>query len=121
MAACGRPAVNRYLDQSLSDLINPSSDLIVQLGVFCIDLNGQLSDALSTRSKKGILIAGLLSGEPATLADLQQGDVIRTLNGKPVRDTEHFRQALAALPKNSSVVLEIERDGIIQYVAFEIE
>jgi serine protease Do len=106
---------------SLSDLINPSTDLVTQLGVFCIDLNGRLSDALPTRSKSGILIASLLSGEPATLADLQQGDVIRMLNGKAVSDTEHFRQDLAALPKNSSVVLEIERDGTIQYVAFEIE
>lgn len=106
---------------NLSDLINPSTDLVAQLGVFCIDLSGQLSDALSTRSKSGILIAGLLGGEPATLADLQQGDVIRMLNGKPVIDTAHFRQAMAALPENSPAVVEIERAGTIQYVAFEIE
>jgi serine protease Do len=107
--------------ESLSDLINPSTDLVAQLGIFCIDLNGQLSAALATRSKTGILIASLLSGEPATSADLQQGDVIRMLNGKPIIDTIHFRHDLAAFPKNSPAVLEIERDGTIQYVAFEIE
>ena len=103
--------------ESLSDLI----DLVAQLGVFCIHLNGQLSDALPTRSKSGILIASLLSGEPATLADLQQGDVIRRLNGQPVNDTAHFRYELATLPKSYPVVLEIERDNTIQFVAFEIE
>jgi serine protease Do len=107
--------------ESLSDLINPSTDLVAQLGVFCIDLNGQLSDALPTRSKNGILVAALLGGEPATLADLQQGDVIRMLNGKPVTDTAHFRQEITALPQNAPVVLEIERDGTVQYVASEIE
>jgi S1-C subfamily serine protease len=107
--------------ESLSDLINPSTDLVAQLGIFCIDLNGQLSAALATRSKTGILIASLLSGEPATSADLEQGDVIRMLNGKPITDTIHFRHDLAVLPKNSPAVLEIERNGTIQYVAFEIE
>jgi len=106
---------------SLSDLIKPSTDLIASLGIFCIDLKGALSDSLQTRSKTGIIVAGLLSGEPATLADLQQGDVIRTMNGKPVNDTAHLRQDLLAMKKGEAVVLEIEREGVIQYVAFEIE
>ena len=107
--------------ESLSDLINPSTDLISSLGIFCIDLKGSLSDSMQTRSKTGVLVAGLLSGEPATSADLQQGDVIRTMNGKPVSDTAQLRNDLAALKKGDAVVLEIERQGAIQYVAFEIE
>ncbi|QNI30182.1 trypsin-like peptidase domain-containing protein [Alloacidobacterium dinghuense] len=106
---------------SLSDLINPSTDLIASLGVFCIDLKGPLSDSMQTRSKTGILVAGLLSGEPATLADLEQGDLILTMNGKPVSDTAHLRQDLVNFKPGNAVVFEVERQGVIQYVAFEIE
>jgi serine protease Do len=107
--------------ENLTDLINPSTDLIAALGIFCIDLKGPLSDSMQTRSKTGILVAGLLNGEPATLADLQPGDVIRTINGKPVSDTAHLRQDLASFKPGEAVVFEIERQGILQYVAFEIE
>jgi serine protease Do len=106
---------------NLSDLINPATDLIASLGIFCIDLKGPLSDSLQTRSKTGILVAGLLNGEPATLADLQQGDVIRTLNGKPVSDTAHLRQDLSSFKPGEAAVFEIERQGVVQYIAFEIE
>lgn len=106
---------------NLSDLIDPSRDLVAELGIFCINLQGALSDSFPSRSKNGILVASLLSGEPATLADLQQGDIIRSLNGKAVVDTAHFRQSLAVFKKGDPVVLEVERTGVIQYVAFEIE
>jgi serine protease Do len=107
--------------ESLSDFINPATDLIPLLGIFCIDLAEPLSASMQTRSKSGALVAGLLSGEPATLADLQPGDIIRTMNGKPVQNTADLRQGLADFKTGTAVVLEIERQGVIRYVAFEIE
>jgi serine protease Do len=66
-------------------------------------------------------VAGLLSGEPATLADLQAGDVIFSLNGKPVSSTAGLRQDLASLKTGDAVVFEVERQSVIVYVAFEVE
>jgi serine protease Do len=106
---------------NLADLINPKTDLVASLGVFVIDLNESLASAMPTRSDKGVMVAGLISGEPATMADLQQGDVIRSINGKPVTRTEDLRQQLAAFKPGDAVVLEVERQSAIQYVAFEME
>jgi serine protease Do len=106
---------------NLADLINPKTDLVANLGVFVIDLNGSLASAMPTRSDKGVMVAGLISGEPATMTDLQQGDVIRSINGKPVTRTEDLRQQLAAFKPGDAVVLEVERQSVIQYVAFEME
>jgi len=104
-----------------TELINPKTDLIASLGIFVVDLKGALASAVPTRSGKGVLVAGLLSGEPATLADLQSGDVIRSVNSKPVTDTEGLRQQLAAFKPGDAVVLEVERQSVIQYVACEME
>ncbi len=116
-AVAAPPAV-----ENLSDLIDPKKDLIAPLGVFVIDLkHSSVGAMLSLRSDKGVLVAGLLGGEPATAADLTAGDVIRAINGKPLEDSQQLRQTLAGLKPGDAVVLEVERQSVLQYVAFEME
>jgi serine protease Do len=106
---------------SLTDLINPKTDLIAPLGIFVIDLNRQLMEALATRAQSGVVVAGLLSGEPATLAELSVGDVITAINGKIVNNKEQLLQDLESFKAGDAIVLEVERRGVMQYVAFEME
>jgi serine protease Do len=80
-----------------------------------------VGSVLNLRSQKGILVAGLLGGEPATAADLTAGDVIRAINGKPLSNSQELRQTLAGLKPGDAVVLEVERQSVLQYVAFEME
>jgi S1-C subfamily serine protease len=115
------PAIAPPSTENLSDLINAKTDLIASLGIFVIDLKGQLAEAMATRSKSGVIVAGLLSGEPAILADLQAGDVIFSLNDKAVTTTEGLRRDLASLKTGDAAVFEVERQSVIVYVAFEVE
>ncbi len=110
------------LIDNLSDLINPKRDLIASLGIFVIDLRrSPVGPMLNLRSDSGVLVAGLLGGEPATAADLAVGDVIRAVNGHPLNDSQQLRQILAGLKPGDAVVLEVERQAVLQYVAFEME
>jgi serine protease Do len=96
--------------------------MIPSLGIFVLDLNDLIAAALpGLRSKRGAVIAGLLAGEPATVANLEVGDVIRSINGKTVNTTDELRQQLAIFKPGDSVALEVERQSTLQYVAFEIE
>ncbi len=106
---------------NLSDLVNPKTDLIASLGIFVVGLDPQLMEAMATRTRSGVVIAGLLSGEPATLADLRVGDVITSINGKPVSDKQQLERGLAGFKAGDAIVFEIERRGVTQYVAFEME
>ncbi len=108
--------------ESLSDLVNPRRDLIPSLGIFVLDLNDLIAAALpGLRSKHGAVVAGLLAGEPATVANLEVGDVIRSINGKSLNSSEELREQLANFKPGDSVALEVERQSTLQYVAFEIE
>ena len=108
--------------ENLSDLINPKRDLIAPLGIFVIDLkHSSVGATLNLRSDHGVLVAGLLGGEPAIAADLGAGDVIRAVNGQPLEDSQQLRQILAGLKPGDAVVLEVERQSVLQYVAFEME
>lgn len=106
---------------NLSDLINPKTDLISPLGIFVINLDRQLIDAMATRSQSGVVVAGLLGGEPATLADLMVGDVITAINGKAVPNKQELLQDLERFKPGDPIALEVERRGVKQYVAFEME
>jgi serine protease Do len=106
---------------NLSDLINPRTDLIPPLGIFVLDLDPPLAEAMAARSQSGVIVAGLLSGEPATLTDLTVGDVITTINGKPVKNKQELLQDLNRFKTGDAVALEVERRGVTQYVAFEME
>jgi serine protease Do len=106
---------------NLSDLINPRTDLIPPLGIFVIDLNSPLAAAMGTRAQSGVIVAGLLSGEPATLTDLTVGDVITTINGKAVKNKQELLQDLDSFKVGDAIALEVERRGVTQYVAFELE
>jgi serine protease Do len=107
---------------NLSDLINPKRDLIASLGIFVIDLkHSPVGAMLNLRSDNGVLVAALLGGEPAVAADLSPGDVIRAVNGTPLEDSQQLRQILAGLKPGDAVVLEVERQSVLQYVAFEME
>ena len=107
---------------NLSDLIHPRRDLIAPLGIFVIDLNSHLAEIMpNLRSKSGVVVAGLLGEEPATSANLEVGDVIRSINRRPLVTSEQLRRELANFKPGDAVVLEVERQSVLQYVAFEME
>jgi serine protease Do len=106
---------------NLSDLIDPRTDLIPPLGIFVLDLNRPLAEGMGTRAQSGVVVAALLGGEPATLTDLAVGDVIVTINGTPVRNKQELLQDLNTFKIGDPVALQVERHGVNQYVAFEIE
>ena len=102
--------------------MNPRTDLIPSLGIFVLDLNDHLAAALpGLRSKHGVVVAGVLAGEPAILANLEVGDVVLSINNKPLHTSDELRQQLTSFKPGDSVAFEVERQGTIQYVAFEIE
>ncbi len=73
------------------------------------------------RTKHGVVVAGVLAGEPATFANLEVGDVVRSINGKPLENSDELRRQLANFKPGDSVALEVERQSVLQYVAFEVE
>jgi len=107
---------------SLADLIRPDEGLISPLGLFVVELNGEVLDLLpGVRSQTGVVVAGTLESEPPVSTDLSAGDVIRSFNDSPVRKASDLRTALASLKPGDAAVLEVERDGMLRYVAFEME
>ena len=47
--------------------------------------------------------------------------MIYAINGTPVESVVRLRERLAALPANAPFVLQVEREGVLQYLSFKVE
>jgi serine protease Do len=52
---------------------------------------------------------------------LKSGDLIHSLNATPVDSVEALRAALNKLKPGDAVVLQVERDGKLEWLAFDLE
>jgi serine protease Do len=81
------------------------------LGVSIQDVDHELSTTMKLPIARGILIADVQNGSPASKAGLRRGDVIVKVDGQPVASSGEFRNAIASAGANRNVSLELYRDG----------
>jgi serine protease Do len=107
---------------SLADLIDPQTGLVAELGTFVVDLDQRILGMFpDLRSRSGVLVAAVLDYEAPISVDLNAGDVLRAFNGRPLSSIAELRSQIVKLKVGDTAVLEIERHGVIQYVAFEMD
>jgi serine protease Do len=116
------PVVERPGDpDQFASRVSPERNLIARLGILGIELDEDLKKALGPlRGEAGVLVAARAGGS-AGEGGLQTGDVIYALNGVSVRGLVELREAVARVAAGGALVLQVEREGKLQYVALEAE
>jgi serine protease Do len=118
------PAIEHHdqMDQLL-DTVNPENSLIPRLGILAIDITGELGTKLSSllRIPSGVIVVGRAVELITPETGLQAGDVIHQLNTVPIDSTQTLRAAVDKLKAGDPAVLQIEREGELTFVSFEME
>jgi len=52
---------------------------------------------------------------------LETGDIIRAIDRTPLQSTSQLQKMVRNLKSGDSVVLQVERKGKLQYLAFEMD
>jgi serine protease Do len=108
------------MDQ-ITSLADPEKNLVRPLGILGIEIDKKVAEmAPDLRDPYGIIVAAR-SNEAGGEIPLATGDVIRTLNGQPMTTLDRLRAALKALPPGAPVVLQIQRDQKLLYIAFTMD
>jgi serine protease Do len=81
------------------------------LGVTVQGLTGDLAAGLGLDKTEGALVSNVTPNGAAAKAGIKQGDVILSYQGRPVVDTNAFRNEIAATKPGSTVTLKVMRDG----------
>ncbi|MBX9947516.1 MAG: DegQ family serine endoprotease [Reyranella sp.] len=81
------------------------------LGVQIQPVTKEIAEALSLKADKGALVAMVQPDSPALAAGIKSGDVIVSVDGKPVDGIKELTRTISAMKPGSSVKLGVWRDG----------
>ena len=81
------------------------------LGVFVQPVNADLARSLALSEVRGAIVTQVTEESAAERAGVEQGDVILSLDGKPIDSSNALRNAVARLAPGTKVRLEVIRDG----------
>jgi serine protease Do len=107
---------------SYLDLVRPDRNLVPELDVLGVDVDDTIAQMLHPlRRDNGVLVAAMSAGAAPPANRFQPGDVIHAINWTPVGSLAELRKAVAGLKDGDPVVVQIERQGMLRFVAFEID
>ncbi len=81
------------------------------LGVTVQGVTSDLAKSLGLASVHGALVDDVTAGGPAAKAGIEQGDVILSVNGHPVDDSNGLRNQVSAMAPGLTVTLNVFRHG----------
>lgn len=82
-----------------------------ELGIAAQPLTAELAKAFGVNSRFGVVIGRIRPDSPAQKAGLQVGDVITTIDGKPVRDISAIKNKIGLVRLGQRLNMGIIRNG----------
>lgn len=106
-------------DAASSDSDNADDAGSTKLGVSLSPLTDDIRHQLGVdRSVKGAVVSAVTPGSPAEQAGIRSGDIVQSVDRKPITNPEAATMAVrGVLRKNKPVLLRIYRDGLRIFVA----
>ena len=108
--------------EKLAGLVNPEENLIDRLGILAIDINSQIAQLLPPpRKLGGVLVAARAADAPFWDEGLIPGDVIFQLNREEITGLSGLRSALKNFGTGDAIVLQVQREGRLMFVSFQLD
>ena len=84
------------------------------LGIEPQDMTADLARAFGLEKVRGVIIAGIMRDGPGAKGGLKVGDIVQTIAGQPINDTQRLMARIAANAPGETVELGIYRNGRTQ-------
>jgi serine protease Do len=89
-------------------------------GIYAQTITTEIARSLGLGRAGGIIVKSFHPSSPAKAAGLKVGDVIRSMNGRELEDTDAFNFRLATASLGSDVVLHVLRKGDERDITFTL-
>ncbi|ARD62439.1 serine endoprotease [Kosakonia radicincitans DSM 16656] len=92
-----------------------------ELGIMGTELNSELAKAMKVDAQRGAFVSQVMPNSAAAKAGVKAGDVITSLNGKPISSFAALRAEVGSMPIGSKVELGMLRDGKPVNITLELQ
>jgi S1-C subfamily serine protease len=116
-----KPTEERSELDSVSAMADPEKGLVPQLGILGVEIDPRIAAAAKgLRDPYGIIVVARAAGASSEVP-LQQRDIIRSVNNRPIFTLEVLKESVRSLKPGTPVTLQVQRDGKLTYVSFTFE
>jgi len=106
----------------LSDALHLELKPIDTLGILAVEIDDVIGLLLpSLRIPSGLIVAARAEHWRGPALSIAAGDVIHAINGMAIRTVDGLVSALRELEARRPIVLQVERDGKLTFIAFELD
>ena len=92
-----------------------------ELGILGTELNSELAKAMKVDAQRGAFVSQVMPNSSAAKAGIKAGDVITSLNGKPISSFAALRAEVGSMPIGSKITLGLLREGKPVNVSLELQ
>jgi serine protease Do len=92
-----------------------------ELGIMGTELNSELAKAMKVDAQRGAFVSQVLPNSAAAKAGIKAGDVVVSMNGKPLTSFAALRAEVGSLPVGTKLQLGLLRDGKPVSVTVELQ
>ncbi|WP_049293927.1 serine endoprotease DegP [Franconibacter helveticus] len=92
-----------------------------ELGILGTELNSELAKAMKVDAQRGAFVSQVMPNSSAAKAGIKAGDVITSLNGKPINSFAALRAQVGTMPVGSKLTLGLLREGKEVNVNLELQ
>ncbi|AHG60148.1 serine endoprotease DegP [Buchnera aphidicola] len=92
-----------------------------ELGIIGMELNSDLAQIMKINAQKGAFVSQVLPNSSAFEAGIKAGDIIISLNKKPIYSFAALRAEVGSLPVTTKMELGIFREGKIKNIIVELK
>nr|WP_298410081.1 Do family serine endopeptidase [uncultured Halomonas sp.] len=104
----------------LDELVRKGRVIRGWLGLEVQEVTMDLASSFGLNAVQGVVVANVIPESPAQRAGIQQGDVLLSINGKPILDPRVAMSDIADVEPNTSLPITLMRDGETQKVEIEV-
>lgn len=99
---------------------HPDSTILLPTEEDVEDFEGAWSGFRLSRDEQAAVIGMVFEDSPAAYVDLQEGDLLLSINGEPVESRRDVRETMTDLAIGETIEIELQRDEATQTVTLTL-
>ncbi len=108
-----------------ASLIDPSKAeqyVVPRLGILALPISADIAEAIGDqRQSGGLVVVAKTFGVASDLVDLRVGDILYSANQIKLDSLDTLKDFMKSLKPGDPAVIQVERDGLLSFVAFRYD
>jgi serine protease Do len=96
------------------------TDVEIKIGLSVQEITPEIAEELGLEDETGVIVASVAPGSPAEDADFNQGDIIKEINRKGIKNLRDYRMAMDKAAKEDTILFLVQREGQTLYLTINL-